>query len=365
MLNRFILFGLVLSLSACIQNELPNPEADILAFSLPGNVTIGEAVFQEGDIALRVRKDADLSKLVPAITITPGAKIEPTADASQDFSHPVTYTVTAADGLHRREYVVTTSSSALYHFSFEQWGRLSTTYLYLTPMEYEEGERRIFWDSSSKGVSLYQKVDTEASRYPVHPTDICKAGKHAAELVTSVGLSEKSSLKIPIVAGSLFTGVMNLGNAMSNPLASTRFGQPCTEKPLRFRGYYNYHPGEGDYITTSGILPGKRDTCTIQAIFFRVDENLPGGMLDGTNNTTHPNILAIAQLPDSARAGTKGESYLPFDLPFAYRSDEELDFEGKEYKIAIILSSSAKGDLYEGVVGSRLRVDELEIVTEE
>lgn len=367
MFNRFILSGLLLSLVSCIQEELPNPEADILTFSLPKEIAIGESVFNEGDIAVRVRKDTDLSRLVPIIEITPGAKIEPAADVPQDFSSPVTYTVTAADGLHQRKYIVTATSSALYHFSFEYWESLSGGFLYLTPVEYEDGERRTFWDSPNKGVSLYQKdLNTEASRYPVHPTEICKAGQYAAELVTSVGPPRKIlGLIIPITAGSLFTGVMSLGSAMTNPLASTRFGQPCMEKPLRFRGYYNYHPGEGDYITTAGVVPEKRDTCTVQAIFFRVDENLPGGMLDGTNNATHPNILAVAQLPDSARAGSKGDGYLPFDLPFVYRSDEELDFEGKEYKIAIILSSSAKGDLYEGVIGSRLRIDELEIVTEE
>ncbi|MDR3129002.1 MAG: PCMD domain-containing protein [Tannerellaceae bacterium] len=366
MLNRFMLFGLIIAISSCIREESLNPEADILSFSLPNGVAIGESIFNEGDIAVRVRKDADLSGLVPAIEITPGATIEPTIHTPQDFSHPVTYTVTAADGLHQRKYVVTTSSSALYHFSFEQWELLSSGFFYLTPVEYEDGERRTIWDSSNKGVSLYQKdINAEALRYPVHPTEKCKAGKYAAEMVTGIGPGKIFTFKIPITAGSLFTGVMSLATAMTNPLASTRFGQPCMEKPLRFRGYYNYHPGEGDYITAAGVLSGKRDTCTIQAVFFRVDENLPGGVLDGTNNTTHPNILAIAQLPDSARTGTKGDGYLFFDLPFVYRSDEELDFEHKEYKIAIILSSSAKGDLYEGVAGSRLRVDELEIVTTE
>jgi hypothetical protein len=173
------------------------------------------------------------------------------------------------------------------------------------------------------------------------------------------------SLDVPITAGSLFTGVMNMLTATSNPLKSTRFGQPFSEKPLRLCGYYNYRPGDGDYITAQGVATERRDTCTIQAIFFRVDENLPGGMLDGTNNTTHPNIIAIAQLPDADRAGSPDDTYVPFDIPFVYRSDEPLDFENKEYKIALIFSSSAKGDLYEGIIGSRLRVDGVEIVTHE
>jgi hypothetical protein len=358
----------VLLTGGCIREEPLNPEADIVGFALPSGVGVGEAVFHEGEIAVRVRKGVDLGGLVPRIELTPGARIEPEADVAQDFSRPVVYKVTAADGVHQREYVVRTSSSALYHFSFEEWEALAPgyLYLYLTPVEYEEGTRRLFWDSANKGVSLYQKdPKTEASRYPVHPTEVSKAGQYGAEMVTLAGPGKIFSLYIPITAGSLFTGTMSLLTAMNNPLGSTRFGQPCMEKPVRFRGYYQYRAGTGDYITASGVAAGKRDTCTVQAIFFRVDEQLPGGMLDGTNNTTHPNILAIAQLPDSLRAGSRGEGYMAFDVGFEYRSAEVPDFVHKEYKIAIILSSSAKGDLYEGVVGSRLRVDELEIVTEE
>lgn len=42
--------------------------------------------------------DADIKKLIPTITISEKATISPATDQAQDFSNPVTYTVTAEDG---------------------------------------------------------------------------------------------------------------------------------------------------------------------------------------------------------------------------------------------------------------------------
>lgn len=358
----FIMSALV----SCIQDEPLNPEADILVFNLPNDIALTETVFNQNNISITVRKDVDLTSLVPQVEITPGATITPSPDVPQNFSEPVTYIVTSQSGESIRRYTVQTVTSSIYQYSFENWKRLSSA-LYETPVEYDEsGVEHPLWDSSNKGINIYQQYPS-ASEYPIRSTTNSYGGRLAAEMVTRVGPgSIFGILNIPIVAGSLFTGTFNLLNAMIDPLTSTQFGQPFDEKPIRFRGHYKYKPGIGNYINPDGdVVPGVSDSCAVYSVFYKVDTDLQS--LDGRNILNHPNILAIAMMPGEDRAGSAGEDFVQFDIPFAYRegAEESIDFENNNYKLAIVFSSSFYGDQYEGTPGSHLIVDEVEIITEE
>ncbi len=360
----FFFSFLFLLCTSCIQDEPLNPEADILTFALPADVALTAATFNQEHISVVVRRAADLTALVPAISVTEGASIVPAMGTASDFTRPVTYTVTAADGIHSRAYTVQAVTYSPYLFSFENWVRLDANYAYETPVEHDpEGNRMVFWDSSNKGIAIYQQYP-EPSLYPIHSTTQAAGGKLAAEMSTRKGPgSILGIINIPIVAGSLFTGVLNPVYALKDPLLATQFGQPCDEKPLRFRGYYMYKAGMGDYIDPKGnVLPGVKDTCAIYSVFFRVDKDTQ--LLDGTNVLNHPNIVAVAMLSGQERAGTVGDGLVRFDVPFVYTSTDPVDFEKNRYKLAVIFSSSYYGDRYEGVPGSRLVVDEVEVLTE-
>lgn len=362
----FVFFAILLSLcTSCIQDEPLNPEADILAFSLPGDIALSQATFNQNSISMTVRADADLTHLTPIIEITEGATIAPAAGTPQNFTSPVTYTVTAADRIHQRVYTVQLITSSLYQYSFEYWKQLDKNYAYLTPVEYDADHQELRpWDSSNKGIAIYQQYPN-ADEYPVHPTSTSMEGKLAAEMVTKKGPgSILGILNIPVVAGSLFTGVLNPLNALKDPLLATQFGQPFSEKPLRMRGHYIYQPGQGNYIDRQGnIQPALKDSCAIYSVFFRTDANLE--MLDGTNILTDPHIVAIAMLPGADRAGTEGDKFVAFDIPFEYKDGAVVDFEKNKYKLVIVFSSSFYGDRYEGTPGSRLIVDDVEIITED
>lgn len=349
---------------SCIQDEPLNPEADILFFELPEEVALSPATFNQEKITVIVRHNVELTSLIPTLEITEGATISPDASTPRDFSSPVTYTVTAADGVHQRIYTVQAMRPPRYQFSFEEWKALSGFATYEIPVEYnEDGTAYYPWDSSNKGIAIYQKYPT-AEEYPIHATTSHSDGSFGAEMITLKGPgSILGVLNIPVVAGSLFTGVLNPLNAMINPLLATQFGQPFDEKPLRFKGHYQYKPGSGDYINPKGeVVPGAKDTCAVYSVFFKTDKSVQ--KLDGTNILTHPNIIAVAIMPDEMRAGSPGDDFVPFDIPFVYRTDEPLDFENNSYKLAIIFSSSFNGDRYEGAPGSRLIIDQVTIVTD-
>jgi hypothetical protein len=360
-----ILLALWLSLweTGCIREEPPCPYADVEAFSLPEKIMLVPASINREQITIYVRADADLSSLTPTVTLSEGAVMTPPASEPQDFSRPVTYTVTAADGRHRRTYTVQPVSTPMYAYGFEHWEAASPSDRYETPVEYDPLQRRSApWDSGNKGIAIYRQYP-DASQYPVRRTTESAEGLYAAEMITQKGPgSILGFIHIPIVAGSLFTGVLNPLNALKNPLLATSFGQPFDEKPLRLTGHYLYHAGEGVYIDSQGNPRRElRDSCAVYAVFFRSDATLE--RLDGTNILTHPNIVAVAMMPPEDRAGTPGKGFKAFDVPFEYRGNHLVDFKTNTYKLALVFSSSFLGDSYEGTPGSRLVVDDVRIET--
>ena len=355
-----VLFLLSLLGTSCIQEEPLNPEADILSFGLPESIIISEPMFNQNDIFAIIRSDADMTNIAPEITVTDGATIVPASGTPQDFSQPVVYTVTAADGIHQRVYTVQLTSATVTNYTFEYWSE--HTARYETPYELNsDNVRQNIWASSNQGMAIYQQF-TDKYKYPVHSTTDAVEGTFGAYMETQNGPGNILNIQyIPIIAGSLFTGSMDLGNALLDPLSSTKFGIPFTEVPIRFKGYYKYKAGTGDYIGPDGNpRPGVIDSCALYAVFYKIDENLQS--LDGNTVLDHPNIVSMAMLPD--KTSTEGDEFVSFDIPFAQVNDIEVDFDKYTYKLAVVLSSSFWGQRYEGTPGSNLTVDNLEIITE-
>ena len=370
---KAILFALltVFTLTRCIQDEPLNPEADILEFKLPDGIAQSAPEERRGangvtNMTITVRPGADLTSLVPVIRITPGATIAPDPAIPQNFTQPVSYTVTSQDQTHQRIYTVQLVNNSIFSYTFERW-ELNSDPLrqYETPAESDEnGEIRYPWASSNQGIAIY-KASTDPDDYPVHSTTQAKGGRYAAEMSTMKGPGNILDIQyIPVVAGSLFTGTMNVLNALKDPLTATRFGIPFNHKPLVFKGYYKYKAGTGDYIGSDGnVRPGVKDSCAVYAVFYKTDADL--STLDGTNVLIHPNIVALAMMPPEMRAGSAGDDFVEFTIPFEYKEGVEIDFTKNEYKLSIVFTSSYYGDHYEGTPGSRLVVDEAKIIIDE
>ncbi|WP_419822766.1 S-layer homology domain-containing protein [Anoxybacterium hadale] len=89
-----------------------NPAKAITAFNFNGLTPNVTGTVNEGakTIALTVPYGTDVTALVPAITHT-GASVSPNTGVAQNFTNPVTYTVTAADS-STQQYTVTVSVAA-------------------------------------------------------------------------------------------------------------------------------------------------------------------------------------------------------------------------------------------------------------
>jgi len=74
----------------------PSNEAEILAFDIPSQLssTINST---NATVDIIMPLGTDVTNLIPTITVSPFATINPASGVAQDFTNPVTYTVTAQD----------------------------------------------------------------------------------------------------------------------------------------------------------------------------------------------------------------------------------------------------------------------------
>lgn len=327
-------------------------EAKITAFTFDSKEVLSQPVIEGTNITFMVTdtiKPEILAALIPTIQISEKATITPASGVAQDFSQPVTYTVTSEDGITTTVYTVSVAGK-MQKYSLDEWVNKGTgKAAYQTP--YPEDK----WATSSAGASLLALFGYTGG-FPVVPTDDAVSGT-AAKLVTKN--TADISMAPAITSGSLYTGRFAID--LSNQLNSTKFGVMCDKKPLLFNGYYKYTPGEMylDGSDKKNIVehPELTDECSIKGVLYEVADE--SETLTGLNIGNSEKIVAVASLAD----GTAKAEYTPFSLEFKFVEGKDYD-PAKLYKLALIFSSSSKGDAFQGAPGSTLYVDELEVVFE-
>jgi hypothetical protein len=97
-------------------DEISPGSASIISFSADGvNGTITESA---KIVLLELPPGQDLTAVTPAIVVSAGAKISPASGTTQNFSSPVTYTVTDRSGKVTSMYTVTVTSEAIKSIAF-------------------------------------------------------------------------------------------------------------------------------------------------------------------------------------------------------------------------------------------------------
>ncbi len=86
--------------------EAMNDATDITNFVVDEQVSAAEIDNTNHEILVKVEDGTDLTNLSPDITVSPGASVNPSSGASQDFSDNVSYTVTAENGTDQQEWIV-------------------------------------------------------------------------------------------------------------------------------------------------------------------------------------------------------------------------------------------------------------------
>ena len=356
--KRYLYASCVLLLclfASCIKDEPLYMEADIVDFKFADSIYVSTSVQGDSLVYIMVKGGTDVSNLAPfEVVISPNATIEPSIDSAQNFKRDVIYKVTSEDGLKVKSYTVrvTFPPSAL-KFDFEDW-ELTSTWRYPS---YQDPNYPM-WNSANTGAALLYG-NKAGFLYPTRDTTDAYSGNKAALLETLKG-SDKPILgmKAYILPGNLFTGVFGLS------LKAIKFGSIInieeTGKPLEMTGYYKYTPGEIFTIEGQPIEGTRVDKCDIYAVLYQVTKGKEGESesLNGTDiKTDETRVVARAVVRDEDKAPT--DVYKPFRAEFKYVKTIDPDKYG--YKLAIILSSSEAGDVFEGALGSKLTIDEIEV----
>lgn len=343
--------------TSCIKDEAPNAEADIEMCTVPGDVLNREPIVGNEKISLPLKKGADITKLAPEFTITEGATINPASGTVRDFTTPQLYTVTSEDKKWQKEYEVSAMFSGIpttYHFEevIPHTDKNGKT-LYYNFRETDGIGNVLNWTNANEGFN-YTGVEAAPEDYPTSPAPDGFKGNCVKLTTKSTGdLGER--LKMYIAAGNLFTGSFKI--VIPEVVKATKFGVPFTYVPTALKGYYKYKAGT-EFTVGGKPVEGRKDICDIYGVFYETNEYV--NTLDGTNIFTSPNIVSIARISNAKET----EQWTEFNLPFIKLPNKTIDaqkLDDGKYNLAIVFSSSIKGDLFEGAVGSTLYIDEVEL----
>lgn len=340
--------------TSCIKKEAPNSEADITKVIVKEGILTADPIIQSQTIMLMVNDGVDLTAQGPEFELTPGATISPSSGTVRDFSTPQEYIVVSQDNNWSKNYIVSFVNSKLNtKYNFEDTVKRNSKYYVFA--ERDNNNKIIMeWGSGNSGFAI-TGVAKSPLDYPTFQSPEGRTGK-CLKLVTRSTGSFGESVGMPMAAGNLFIGTFDVLNALSNPLKATKFGLPFHYNPTYIQGYYKYTPGK-IYKENGKEIPDKTDTFNIYAMFFETDKDVT--YLDGTNQLSHPNLVATAQIKN------KEESTIwrKFEIPFVYtkKVDPQKLADGK-YSISIIFTSSKEGDIFNGAEGSTLMVDDVEVL---
>ena len=367
-------FFLAFAISSCIQDEALNAEADIETCSVPGDVLNREPIIGNDEITLPLKKGADITKLAPEFTLTPGATIEPASGTVRDFTDtkdkPLLYTVTSEDKQWTKQYKVSAMFSGIpTSFHFEE----------VTPVNDKNGQPIFYnfqetdaignllkWANANEGFN-YTGVQAAADDYPTSPSPNGKVGNCVKLTTKSTGeLGER--LKMYIAAGNLFIGSFDTQNAVLAPLQATHFGFPFTKRPSKITGWFKYKAGEVFTDKSGNIVTGKKDKGDIYAVLYEVpssDFSLDGNLFPNNGTGIDEHIALLARI--SEQEMTETSEWTKFDLEFKLQNGKTInteDLKNGKYKLAVVFSSSVMGAYFQGAVGSELWIDEVEIICE-
>lgn len=373
------------SLSSCIREEAANAECDITGVDsawvnqLYDSHIIRSTNYFVSNNALMFfkEKDADCSSLAPIFTLTPGATINPANGTVRDFSEPQTYTVTAEDGVWKKDYTVSFILPLLNYkqdFARTELGGSTSQYenfLFSQDVTPEPGGvagtgshgpdiayLSHIWASGNGGYA-FTGMAKSPEDYPTF-SSAESDGNTYARLETKATGSFGEAVNMRIAAGNLFIGEFREQSAMLYPRRATRFGlQILQGEPRMLQGKYKYTAGSDFTDETGEIRPEMHDTCDIYAVVYEVDPRnfVP---LNGDDVLSSDRIVLMARIDDPGEP----QEWTHFAEPFKAKNGKTFDpqrLEENGYAIAIVITSSRQGAYFRGSVGSVLMVDDIEV----
>lgn len=244
------------------------------------------------------------------------------------------------DGTAGEEKSFTTAEEiALTNGSFDNWSQSEKNSKLWQP--WGDGESS-FWDTGNQGTTTVGESNS------IPTTETSNGSGRAASL-------ESKYIVIKFAAGNIFTGTYKKTDGTNGVLD---FGRPFTSFPTKLRVNYKYNSVTIDRVGDDAMasLKGRPDSCQIYVALTDWDAPLEIRTRPSERQLFNPNdshVIAYGEL-------TKGESvtsYTQADIVLNYR------YTNRTPKYIVVVASSSKyGDYFTGGVGSKLWLDECELI---
>lgn len=364
--------GIILCLwifQACSSDDkILNAEADILSASISyGAVLLDEPpIISNNKVTFRLKNTPEEYFFSPEFELSEGASIDPQNGIERDFSEPQTYVVTSEDQQYTKTYSV--------HFVSVAGEDQPDTFSFENVSINEEGQYHEFYELNSAGQSVYnwgtgnpgfsvtlaitgQELTPEA--YPTYQISNGLEGK-AVQMQTKSTGELGAAFGAPLAAGNLFLGEF-VEITQPDPRQGVHFGRtyPYASAPAEIKGYFKYQRGAEFQVNNEEGSVLTEDGWNAYAILFeKTDQD---NFLRGDFSLDDPRIVSKALLDDAQRV--EAQNWTAFSIPFEWVEGKSFDPE-QEYMYTLVFSASMEGDLFNGAVGSRLQIDEVELILE-
>lgn len=232
----------------------------------------------------------------------------------------------------------TTPATPLENGSLDNWHNVDKLW-----NPWEEGGQS-FWDTGNKGATTI----SDSNSIPTDET--CNGSGKAASL-------ESKYLVLKFAAGNLFTGsyVKTVG---TNGVLS--FGRPFSAFPSKLRFNYKYTSNTIDKVGDDAFqyLKGRPDSCHIYIALTDWDEPLEIRTRPAERQLFDKNDSKVIAYGEYIQGSTTS-SYQQKDIILNYK------YNNRTPKYIVVVASASKyGDYFTGGVGSKLWLDNLELIYE-
>ena len=387
--------------ASCIREEPENMECDIETISLhleePTKIfyhdydTLQTVISTENNIVFTIRSYADINSAPTTLRVTEGASVYLVAEdgtqtpfqngSSLDFSDEkkLSFHVVSQDKAWSRDYSVSVvhdkPSEGNFTIDFEDYHLDSSGkyYVWDAPAFFTDGE----WKNGNPGYKI-SKSSAKPMEYPSTPVvGGGPDGSNCIKLETCDTGPFGKMVNMRIASGSMFDGFFDVGNALTNALKATQLGVPFAHKPDQMRVWLRYEPGSTYQDRSANPVSGVIDEPDSYVVFYRnEDENGNKVVLDGSDVLTNPHIVGLGRLPH--HYNEDGSDVLSADpihgvtsewkeivIPVVYRTEIDDDIlESEGYSLIIGFASSWQGGYFQGAIGSKLFIDNLQLFCE-
>ncbi|MBO4551360.1 MAG: PCMD domain-containing protein [Bacteroidaceae bacterium] len=403
-MNKTFLVALAavpLFFASCIPAENPNSECDIEAVSLHLDTpidyfyheydTMQTVISTETDIVFTIRSYANIQNVPTTLRVTDRASVYVMTDegtqvpfqngSSVDFSDEKVYhfRVVAEDKVWHRDYTISvvhdTPSEGNLFFDFETYALDASGKYYV--WEASEVFTDGIWKNGNPGFKI-SKSSAMPMEYPSTPVaGGGPDGSDCVKLETCDTGPFGRMVNMRLASGSMFNGIFDVGNALTDALKATQFGTPFTHKPVMLRAWLRFESGSVYQDREGNPIEGVVDEPDIYFVLYRnEDESGNKVQLDGNDVLTNSHIVGFGRLPHNYNPdGTDLLSANPVHgltnewqevtIPMEYRAELDDDIlANKGYSLVISFASSWQGGDFMGAIGSKFYIDNVQMYCE-